>query len=75
MSEEEILKKISHYTLLRPKDNVIGIDSLALMLRMSEALLLAILTRLEDEGKIEINKCPNNSRRRTRSGTVRCLDK
>ena len=74
MKSQDVLKKIQDLATKHAKDKLIGIDTLALTLRIGQPQLLAILKELEEEGKIVMTSSPELSRRRTGSGGVRCVE-
>lgn len=74
MKRQDVLKKIHELSAKHAKEKIIGIDTLGLILRIGEPQLILILQELEGEGKLKIISQPENSRRRTGSGGVRCIE-
>lgn len=74
MNETKILEKLRELAAKHDKWHPIGIDSLALILKVSQGELKQYLTVLEQQGLVVIHTSSNNSRRRTLSGTVEYVE-
>lgn len=72
MDNLDVLNKIKELTKKQLVPRPIGIDTLVLVLRVSEQKLLAMLRELEAEGHVTISNPVTQSRRGAGSGTVAC---
>ncbi len=74
MDKLAILDRIKEMVGRYPKPRPIGIDSLALNLKVHEIDLKAILETMEKEGLVKLHEAPSSSRRRKRSGLVEYIN-
>ncbi len=73
IDSKKVLEKIQEMTARYHKPRPVGIDSLALGLKIRELDLKPLLAALQDEGLVAVHVTPSNSRRMPRSGTVECM--
>lgn len=65
-----VLEKIKEMTAMQVKPRPVGIDTLALALRVQDQELKPVLLALQQDGLVVVHITESKSRRMQRSGTV-----